>query len=172
MEHPLNMMFPLFEEPAFITGRPLTNRLRIGFMASVDTSMTWVNRLGYSARTQPYKFMTDYDIPAFIRMLAKMAHGLAVCRYGLDGFEPFLIPVIEWEADWRPLIGSNDVRLPPTTTNHLMYPYHAWHRGQWLVLCDMRIFSSLGGPRYRAVVGRLRTGEAQDVPGGADDGGS
>lgn len=94
----------------------------------------------------------------FIRLIAKVAHGLAVAQYGLDAFDklylaPFIHGTEENVGKW---LGSS-------TTNHT--GIDALHTYTIEVINDevvvyVRLFASFEGPEYTVVVGTLSANAA------------
>ena len=122
----------------------------------------------------------NFGIPAsldhakYMRFLAKIAHGMAVLRMGVDGFEPVLNNVIikpstTQMTDVYAFVGGRPETEPPSETVkgivHVLTPN--WRRDvnglDWLCE-DIRLFSnwmqpstdepSFGSPQYVVVVGK------------------
>jgi len=138
------------------------------------------------ARQIHYGVKLDYV--AYARMLAKIAHCIAVFVLGMDGFIPWLEPtIISQEDDIFHLVGGSLEELPASAPSNKVA--HDWkvdiHSGDQqpsVVVIDLRLFANMqsikgdgsngpGAPCYRVVVGavneatlhRLAVGRAYPV---------
>ena len=90
----------------------------------------------------------------FGRMLAKMAHGFAVARYGLDSIHPFLPDVIlGTNKNVTRFVGSRG-EVPPKENKAFSMSMECVNEAYWsLIVSEIRLFPFLGGPDYQVVVG-------------------
>jgi len=101
----------------------------------------------------------QFNMPAFSRLLAKIAHAYAVAEYGLDGFQPFLVELILGRDDKLAYYigGTNDALPDPVVDGkrfmHLqelgIYTMDERH----LLCARLRLFSTVGFPVYWIVIG-------------------
>jgi hypothetical protein len=90
------------------------------------------------------------------RMIAKIAHGMAVWTFGLDNFRPYLMDIILGKdlSECYYLLGGVPAAKPPGRTPYEMQIVKATvgtTRNQ--ILVSVRLFSDLGAPIYTAIVG-------------------
>ena len=110
------------------------------------------------------RFATDsaIDYYAFFALLAKIAHCCAVGILGLDKFTPLLIETIFDKSDepWTYVGGCDEDYRRETSDWNTLHQYRIHHqeiRGKIYVICDVQLFSNLGAPKYRVIVGESRT---------------
>lgn len=107
------------------------------------------------------------DVLSFSRLLAKVAHCLAVRQYGAN-FTPFLTDIIlnDRGYNFRKFIRSVD-NTPPepidTSTRHRFEICEANVLNFRLIICRLTLFENLGAPTYDIVVGE-KGGEFTGVP--------
>jgi len=160
-----------------------------GFLRGVSPSVTdgdwfadhWYNNPTELGPTNPNNAKAVYVESVFTpiifaKLIAKMAHGLAVFRYGVDGFDPFLTDLILGKDFQHPFyfIGTED-NIPPkdplpwnanihllTTTKTISGTI--LRAGDHLIVVRVRIFADLGAPVYKAIVGKHRVERARLKP--------
>lgn len=90
----------------------------------------------------------------FARFLAKIAHGYAVAHLGMDGFRPYLPPVIlrDTEDPFR-YVGGYLEPPPNPGALHQVTQGYAEINGAKYVLVRIRLFALLGAPEYVVVAG-------------------
>lgn len=103
--------------------------------------------------------LNEIPLSAFGRMLAKIAHCVAVNKYGPTGFVPFLRGVIlgtSGEGYYR-YVGSIDdpATVEGGATSHTFQLYLEQRDNIRFLVCQIRLFANLGAPSYRVVVGQL-----------------
>lgn len=100
------------------------------------------------------------DSLAFARLLAKIALGLTVSYYGPSNVIPFVAEMIRQDCkyDYRRYIGSCDDARPPVDgdVTHEFFHRVAIADGVRLLVCQIRLFASLGAPSYHVIVGQLK----------------
>lgn len=98
------------------------------------------------------------DVFAFVRMIAKIGHALAVDRYGLNHFVPFLRHTILHNTgpEAYQYIGGVPERPHGNDELHglILRTIMVGHRV--LLVAEIRLFATLGAPIHVAVVGELR----------------
>jgi hypothetical protein len=94
----------------------------------------------------------------FMRMLAKIGHAFAVATRGKDAFTPMLPELILGKnnaARWLIGVDPDAEKLPPHPLPHdLSLEIIKVSTGTYLVAA-IRLFASIGMPKYRVVVGQL-----------------
>lgn len=90
----------------------------------------------------------------FARFLAKITHGYAVAHLGMDGFRPYLPPIIlmDTEDPFR-YVGGYSEPPPNSEALHQVTQGYAELNGTKFVLIRMRLFALLGAPEYLVVAG-------------------
>jgi hypothetical protein len=102
---------------------------------------------------QPMYVETTLDNLLLIRMIAKIAHCVAIWEFGLDNIEPLLPPLILGKdiSLGYYLVGGNP-RDVPREDNH--FSVQTMKYGAQEIAVGIRLFSDLGAPVYFAVVGK------------------
>jgi hypothetical protein len=97
-----------------------------------------------------------------LKLIAKIAHGYATYRYGIDGFDPFLTDFIRGQNFSNPsfLIGGEFGPIPPPIKGTWHIKSSRLPAGN-LVLVRVRLFAHLGAPVYVAVVGKHKPDSAR-----------
>ena len=132
--------------------------------------------LGAKSATFPVRFQFN----AFMRLLAKIAHGAAIANFGLDTFEPLLPDyILGRDKSLSHVIGgTNDkfILKNPTVFGpkdavqfHVLKQGVSSFNGISYVVCRIQLFSFLRSPPYEVIVGKpsddlLRQAEDQPVP--------
>lgn len=117
-------------------------------------------------RKSQWKEVTETEVPmqyslkAFLQLLAKIAHGVTVGRYGIDGFTPTLQGLIRGtDSNFATWIGSN-----PNTRDDMWGTKNELHKlqqenteifGVIYELVWIRLFSSFKVPTYYVISGVL-----------------
>lgn len=98
------------------------------------------------------------DIFAYVRMVAKIGHALAVSWYGPNHFVPFLRHIILHDAGPEAFkyIGGRPECTHDTEELHglMLRTLHVGTRT--LLVAEIRLFATLGAPIHLAVVGEMR----------------
>lgn len=101
----------------------------------------------------------SFDTVSFARMLAKIAHCLAIGERGSGSFIPFLSEIIlnERGLDFLRFVGSYGAPCEPVAGDltHKFVLMTEVADGQRYLTCHLRLFASFGAPGYRVVVGQL-----------------
>jgi hypothetical protein len=158
-DHPHVLILPKLMQPGIMIGLPpgpAIKPVRYDIFGDVNDIRDKIRRLG-----APQHFIeASFDLIAFVRMLAKSAHALAVAELGLDGFEHKLPALILGEdlSLAAYLIGdyAASFPMPKRPPNHQvawgLTPYGA----DWNVFVRIRLFSvHPDTPGYCVIVGRL-----------------
>jgi len=137
----------------------------------------WIlSELSETEPQNPVYVETEFSIPAFAKLIAKIAHAYAVFRHGVEGFDPFLADFILGKDFPYPFyfIGG-EARVEPREKCpwHLMDSRlvgtrpvvgNIWVPRQQPILVRVRIFADLGAPIYQAIVGKYRHDRARLKP--------
>lgn len=103
------------------------------------------------------------DYLALAAMVAKVAHAAAVAQLGSDAFEPCLVGVILGNEAFAHYVGSVEASIGDRSDDKTL---HRWRfnvasvGGVTYIVCDLQLFSFLGAPAFRIVVGR----QLKDLP--------
>lgn len=99
------------------------------------------------------------DVFAFVRMIAKIGHALAVSRYGLHHFIPFLRHIILHEAgpEAFEFIGGRAETPHDSEELHGLTLRTLRVGNRVLLVAEIRLFATLGAPIHLAVVGEVRS---------------
>jgi len=98
------------------------------------------------------------DVFAFVRMIAKIGHALAVSRYGLNHFVPFLRHIILHETgpEAYEYIGGVPEHHHDSDELHGLALRTLQVGARVLLVAEIRLFATFGAPIHVAVVGELR----------------
>jgi hypothetical protein len=116
---------------------------------------TWVySMVGQKSQT-PVLISSKIDPFVQLKLIAKIAHGFAVYRYGLDGFAPYLTDFIRGKEFSDPNFFIGNEFGPPQPP--IKSPWHVKSsiltHGQ-IILVRVRLFANIGSPTYVAAVGQ------------------
>ena len=93
--HPAIHTLPGFEQPGILVGAEpsaVFNNLKIHASWPLDISAR-LERMRVSG-IKDKKYLGDFMLGDVVRLIAKVAHGIAVAHYGYGSFEPFLLDTI------------------------------------------------------------------------------
>lgn len=152
------IMMPLLQPAGYLTGR-WQNSL---FDAEMRPIVTHAPRAGREPIAPGSTVHYDVDLPAFYRTLAKIAHGMAVARYGINGFEPKLLGIIlgtfKMFGMW---IGSSDEeRNAPPESNclcQIRLAETAIYENKTAIVAWIRLFAEYPTPVYHVLAGVIDT---------------
>ena len=153
--YPAAVPLPLLQAPAILTG--------VRHEHCNAKVIIWNHDL-VKGPPGDYWQLPSLNMPAFCRVLGKIAHAYCVAERGVAAFEPWLLPMIlgnhERPADF---VGVMRDELPAETYAHrvscmrLVDP-----SGLCLICAQVRLFSNLAeSPEYLVVVGRSLETEEQ-----------
>lgn len=145
---------PIFKKPAHLEDR--------SYSAGIEAISMDLFELGEKNEEVAIKqnadrvLLDNYSPIAFARMIAKMAYGYAVDRYGLDSFEAvYVLPAILGKTDdigrW---VGCDDQRVFRAKRNFFITVGFKIADNELLV--RIKLFTLFDGAEYLIVVGRLR----------------
>jgi hypothetical protein len=151
------IMMPLLEPAGFLTGRSQNSLLDVELRGIVThTPQSGVNPLPVGARAG-YKV----NLFAFYRMLAKIAHGFAVARYGLGAFEPNLLgTILGTSRAYGMWIGSTDEEttatpVPGKLTQIRLREVAIDDENKTAIIAWIRLFPEFKTPEYHVLVGTI-----------------
>ncbi len=162
VEYPLNRhphLLPmiLFEPAGFRGGHDGTS-LKLSRIGMLNYQPDYQNRANLVGS---YRQDTLIDCWAFGRLLAKIAHGLAVREFGVNGFEHFLVPVIDGtEERLFFYVGGSSEPLHGTGLHSCrleVIPFGS----QWMVIAKIKLFAKIAdgnAPTYEVLVGSMSHG--------------
>jgi hypothetical protein len=158
-EHPTVLFMEAFNPPGLFSGRSASDSAR-NYIAGI-----WAENKAFAeAKTaeelqrfypEGAKILINGEFNPFMmaRMLAKIAHGVAVFHYGLDGFRPFLLDIISGK-DLRETFyyvgGEPNMSVKDTTPLKIGCGIE---RTTGYITVSIRLFANLGAPVYMVAVG-------------------
>jgi hypothetical protein len=162
-QHPSSFVLAIFPPPGILLGQEPTS--------SFEILRAWIHAphaadaRDHIAERGGVGFVAGRFFPIrFGRMLAKIAHGIAVSVYGPDGFVPLLPDLILGKSNAVPhLIGTEytDPRTAQLDLEPVPDKLHVLNIAEYLVnerenfiIASIRLFAYLGAPAYSVVVGR------------------
>jgi hypothetical protein len=111
---------------------------------------------GSNLKYVPTTFQVSWQ--RYARLIAKIAHGYCVRKYGVDGIEPFLLDIILGRTGddreiWRFVGGTES----PVTAQqeHFVSVQPLRIHGKTLISVHVQLFTSKGTPIYWVIAGRL-----------------
>jgi hypothetical protein len=162
-EHPAHLILPQFKEQPGV--------LRDGEVGPLDVDGFWIfqrrssslnSALLKHAKSRDSKITANMNVWDFARMLAKMAHGIAIAEYGFC-FEPMLIELIE--GDGLPQAGYliGNASTPVSAIPKGAGDGHGYRTDMWtlspelqLVVVSLRLFAGQEtSPTYDVVTGLI-----------------
>lgn len=151
-ELPLITVMPAFPPPFILSGLPAPEKFWGANWAPFSPSKEFVESVGaqsvFSEEISPLKFA---------RMLAKIAHSMAVAVYGIDAFQPLLPPLILGERKrYVELVGGSFADEPATHKEIHGISINVKRRvdGSELLIARIRLFGNLGAPIYVVAIGK------------------
>jgi hypothetical protein len=145
----------IFGEPGLICGRPPGNPLVFTYLLYADGQEIdhHVQRLAAGE--------ICFDMAAFARMLAKIAHSYVVAELGLDGVDPELPDLIlgKYPDLASYVIGASPHYFPARRDrfSHQLSLGLLPHGERWLVCVHIRLFATHNTPAYLVIGGELIT---------------
>jgi hypothetical protein len=145
-EHPGITFLPVFQRPRILLGNPPSGGVGpVGFWNSPIQRMPKAPQGKRAADMQPFA------IGPIARMIAKIAHGVAVAELGLGAFEPLLPDIIMGRSDHIfHLVGNISKRGRKRIALHRI----TLELEQGFIVANVQLFARLRGPIFQAVVGR------------------
>jgi hypothetical protein len=100
----------------------------------------------------------EFNMIAFTRMLAKIAHSFAVSQLTIEGFDAELLELIMGASPHLGpfLIGESteQVPIPENILHQVGMTFMPWGQ-RWLVIVRIRLWASHGTPGYNVIAGQL-----------------
>ncbi len=160
-EYPGLLILLTHEPPGILVGRPPEHGgTALPFVREITGRDRVENLKGQNIEAKYYR---ELKPDLVLRFLAKVALGIAVASCGVDGFTPFIRPlVLTREGNAAHWIGGTTKRMyefpPPISRQPLLHRVVAFRHDIGLkahLLVQIQLFAFLGTPIYTAVVGRL-----------------
>ena len=159
-QYPFLVAFPYFEAPGIFSGEPpskskgaKTNRLWIRGGSPYYSFDELLPKI--TSDLQAYSIFPESksDIPAFCKMISKIAHSYAIAKLGIEGFLPLLNPIIISDQldHCMHYIGSLNSDEPPRDMLHELG--FVDFRNINAIFVRIRLLSKLGTPTYVIAVG-------------------
>lgn len=125
-----------------------------GATFEVKTDAPRQQKLWKNYKAPNFSVTQKFDPDSHARLLAKIAHALAVGHLGLNGFEAWLPPYILGNDHCLSyLVGGFDANEEPLNVLHEIR-YEVWPTTEkFIVLVKLRLFAQFGGPHAQVVVG-------------------
>jgi hypothetical protein len=148
-EHPLTILMPTYDVPGALRGQPnIWSPKATGIQSWVEDGAK--DKLAAVAPHAGVLF--DFHDGFFCAFLAKIAHGAACVRFGLDGFEPYLKDVVLGKKPGlAALVGAS--ALPGEKTEALHRINFRFHQNHFIAA--VQLFSRYGLKPYDVIVGRI-----------------
>jgi hypothetical protein len=112
-----------------------------------DAPIAWIDEL-----------IRAFDMSAFMRLLAKIAHSFSVAHLGIDSFDPELLELIQGHAPdsgaWFVGESKDEIEPPKQSLHQVGMTFMPWGR-RWLVVVRIRLWSAHATPAYNVISGIL-----------------
>jgi len=146
--------------PAYYAAGALTNRaIASAYPCDYHTIVVapWSQRL--LRQSAKIKVRASVNSVTFARMLAKIALGLAVAKFGISGFEPLVRGLIVNKPDeyghWVGGFAGLQAVESPSKQFHQIQLLDAQQASAGIfIIVEIRLFAEYGGPTNYVVVGR------------------
>ena len=148
------MILPLFKVPAFLDRRSYKQEINMTGIATIQVKGLSLGGVMKKYRTKRISFQVSYQPMAFARLLAKIAYGFAVAKFGLGKIkEAYVVPAILGETmDTGRWVGCAPVeRLRGEKYLHVIGVVSIKGR----IHAHVKLFAPFNAPEYLVVVGRL-----------------
>lgn len=157
---PFLVTFPYFETPGIVNGNqihesegPKSKRFWIRGASPYYSFHELMENLLVELKAYSIFPESKAEVPAFCKLLAKIAHAFAVAKIGLSGFNPFLKPLIIKDdlSHCMHYIGSIGNDEPPKSMLHDLNILEFNNINA--ILVKVRLLCKLGAPTYIVAVG-------------------
>jgi hypothetical protein len=166
-DHPSLLPMPVFGHPGFVKGEDQGDKWPDGRIHMLINEVKFEQLEKYVGSQSVENCFVDSSVdPGKVaRLLAKIAHGFGVVRYGYDGFEKFLPGIILGKnKNTSYLVGGElEITKPNISSAKKGRGFHNVHVFSQdfgvkkdIVVARIQLFSHLETPRYYIIVGRLR----------------
>jgi hypothetical protein len=153
-DYPVTWIIPRFRLPSILQPPP---------GARVGVESLWTEAINYDlaklkALGVRHFESVRFDVMAFVRMLAKIAHSLAILRFGPNYFVPFLRHIILHGADETAYqyVGGVPHRPHESDELHSLTIKQLLVGDRRLVAAEIRLFAHFNSPIHIVVVGEVR----------------
>ncbi len=159
-KYPFIITFPYFEKLGIIngdqihqSGGPKSKRFWIKGASPYHSFHGLMRQLLYELKAYEVFPESKADVPAFCKLLAKIAHSFAVAEIGLSKFNSFLEPIIVEEqlSHCMHYIGSMGNNEPPENILHDLKVLELNNINA--IFIKIRLLCKLGTPTYIVAVG-------------------
>jgi hypothetical protein len=158
-EQPHGLPMPAFSgRPGILTGS--NEPLGLGML--LFTNDAEVRRRAKLHSAEEVAIEGKWDMPACLRTLAKIAHGMMFATYDMGGVRPLLLDIIlkgDVDEAWR-LVGSAGPIPPPASASTHGRGVHqvrtdvvTMNDGTYRIVVNLRLFAEFGAPEYAIVAG-------------------
>ena len=160
-------LFPKLPPPGVYEDRPPSDQFRVVGHVAIHairkgTERNPARRAGVDA----IEYTVPAHYPAFLRLLAKIAWGYTVARFGIGAVRPEILGIIlgtDYDMGrWIgfPPDGTSVFGGPPTGT----FRVTIWRLPAGFIVGGVQLFGPQGGPEYQVVVGSLLDPDAAETP--------
>jgi hypothetical protein len=163
-EHPSVLLIPEFSAiPAYLTGKLTPPEIAMQMYGDFDE----IQRRGKLHAGTTISVGGSFDMEAFVRLLAKIGHGMMWVSFKTENIRPLLLPIIVdgKMADASHLIGAGCSPVGPVSPGlgagaHLIRCQVAEAPNHGVcIITTIQLFAEWGAPTYSVICG-----EADDVP--------
>jgi len=156
-KYPAVILFPTFALPASLEKRDNIRGIDVNGLWTIQVSGPKVEQVAKELETKTLRFSPTFRGHSFPRLIAKIAYGVSVADFGLDGIETaYVLPAI--------LGKSNDIGqwVGCDKEMHIKEPNYFHGVGRTVdngeIIVRVRLFAQFGAPEYVVVVGRIAKG--------------
>ncbi len=150
---------PIFNQPGCMTNNQQVNGFAVRGM-SLHGSTSSLEKLKAKYDMDSINYTSTLD-NSFLRLLAKIAYGMVVLKYGLDAIqEAFVLPsILGTKDDVSVWVGCKNPDKSPALLRRVKGIFHGVQleiNDKKVIAANIRLFESFQTPEYLVVVGRLK----------------
>lgn len=151
-DYPIFAVWPIFKTPEILRGLPYgdsDDNHRIGVLKAYGPPPS-------GKFEPPYYVEVNVNLFLLTRLLAKIAHGYSVLKFGMDGFSPLLNDLIlRGDPDSAPyLVGGAKKPGEILTKLHCIEVKKIRTSSHVFTAVDIQLFAHMAAPTYRVVSGK------------------
>lgn len=161
-DYPAMLNLPILPPARALRGLPDNGAVPVDAL-----NWTWADRDALIRVAKAHGAKTVHSTPVdtyrLVRVLAKIAHCKAVADFGVNGFVPLALDLVFGRSQCLNfLVGCRNAQQPPSDEDlHNVGLFT--HNEHGIILVEVRLFASLGAPRYHVVVGLKHGGKLARV---------
>ncbi len=156
-DYPATIFFPKFPPPAYLDGREYASGIEVNGNWIIQVAGPPLKSVAQRYETKKLQFRATLKGHSYPRLIAKVAYGVAVADFGLEGIEnAYVLPAILGESsDIGRWVGCDGLTMIKNR-QHLHTVSRSVVNGE--IIARVCLFAKFGAPEYVVVVGRIAKG--------------